>query len=74
MPESNVEGLIRRIIPIKVADAVEVVVMLTQHDEKNRETVKKYHWCEAIPVDRENWYDLWPSCNPNADLCDGGNN
>lgn len=32
----------------------------------------KYHWCVSIPVDYEKSYDLWPSCDPNKELCDGG--
>lgn len=33
---------------------------------------KRKHWCEAIPIDNKWSYDLWPSCNPNEDLCDAG--
>jgi len=33
---------------------------------------KKYHLCKAIPVDNDKWYDLWASCNPHNDICDGG--
>ena len=33
---------------------------------------KRRHWCEAIPVDNGESYDLWASCNPNLKTCDGG--
>jgi hypothetical protein len=33
---------------------------------------KRKHWCEAIPIDNGESYDLWPSCNPNLITCDGG--
>ncbi|PWA82953.1 zinc knuckle CX2CX4HX4C [Artemisia annua] len=73
IPKSNARGSSRRrIIPMKGTEAASVMGMLAQHDGNNGEVIKKYHWCEAIPVDNEIWYDLWASCNPNADLYDGG--
>lgn len=46
--------------------------MVAQHEINSEEKVRKYHWCKAIPVNNEEWYGYWASCNPNADLCDGG--
>jgi hypothetical protein len=58
-------------------DTKNLMGVVAQHYKKmdgNSSTTKKYHWCEAIPIDNEICYDLWASCDPNAKLCDGGRN
>ncbi|GJX14681.1 hypothetical protein Tco_0206439 [Tanacetum coccineum] len=30
------------------------------------------HWCKAILQEKENRSEYWPSCDPNHDVCNGG--
>ncbi|GJT57993.1 hypothetical protein Tco_0993047 [Tanacetum coccineum] len=52
----------------------EIVYKLTEVEKEKYSAPqeKKVHWCKAILQENENEHQYWASCNPNSNICDGG--
>ncbi|GJU88011.1 hypothetical protein Tco_1300434 [Tanacetum coccineum] len=52
----------------------EIVYMITEveKEKQSRPKERRVHWCKAILQEKENKSEYWPSCDPNHDVCDGG--
>ncbi|GKA32293.1 hypothetical protein Tco_0718660, partial [Tanacetum coccineum] len=52
----------------------EIVYRLTEveKEKQSRPKERRVHWCKAILQDKENRSEYWPSCDPNQDVCYGG--
>ncbi|GKC17982.1 hypothetical protein Tco_1014764 [Tanacetum coccineum] len=42
------------------------------YDSESSPQEKRVHWCKAILQEKENERQYWASCNPNSNVCDGG--
>ncbi|GJX91370.1 hypothetical protein Tco_0344696 [Tanacetum coccineum] len=43
-----------------------------EKEKQSRPKERRVHWCKAILQDKENRSEYWPSCDPNQDVCYGG--
>ncbi|GJU32185.1 zinc knuckle CX2CX4HX4C containing protein [Tanacetum coccineum] len=52
----------------------EIVYRITEveKEKQSRPKERRVHWCKAILQEKENGSEYWPSCDPNHDVCDGG--
>ncbi|GJY48123.1 zinc knuckle CX2CX4HX4C containing protein [Tanacetum coccineum] len=52
----------------------EIVYKLTEVEKEKYSAPqeKRVHWCRAILQEKENERQYWASCNPNSNICDGG--
>ncbi|GJV78806.1 hypothetical protein Tco_1514676 [Tanacetum coccineum] len=52
----------------------EIVYKITKMEKEKYSSPqeKKVHWCRAISQEKKNEYQYWASCNPNNNVCDGG--
>ncbi|GKA77807.1 zinc knuckle CX2CX4HX4C containing protein [Tanacetum coccineum] len=52
----------------------EIVYRITEIEKKkqSRPKERRVHWCKAILQEKENGSEYWLSCDPNHDVCNGG--
>ncbi|GKD75915.1 hypothetical protein Tco_1334197 [Tanacetum coccineum] len=52
----------------------EIVYKLTEVEKEKYSTPqeKRVHWCRASLKEKENECQYWESCNPNSNICNGG--
>ncbi|GKA26477.1 zinc knuckle CX2CX4HX4C containing protein [Tanacetum coccineum] len=60
---------------IDIHESYEKIVYRITEVEKEKYSApqeKRVHWCKAILQEKENERQYWASCNPNSNVCDGG--
>ncbi|GJY83282.1 hypothetical protein Tco_0496658 [Tanacetum coccineum] len=60
---------------IDIQESYEEIVYRITEVEKEKYSApqeKRVHWCKAILQEKENERQYWASCNPNSNVCDGG--
>ncbi|GKA07491.1 hypothetical protein Tco_0686715 [Tanacetum coccineum] len=60
---------------IDVLESYEQIVYRITEVEKEKQSrpkERRVHWCKGILQEKEKGSEYWPSCNPNHDVCDGG--
>ncbi|GKB18234.1 hypothetical protein Tco_0852157 [Tanacetum coccineum] len=49
-----------------------ILITEVEKEKQSRPKERRVHWCKAILQEKENGSGYWPSCDPNHDVCDGG--